>query len=234
MSEKLDGVRAIWDGSNLISRNGNKFHAPEWFTNELPSGICLDGELWMDRGKFQATASCVRKKIPVDVEWRDLKFMVFDAPCDPGKFEERIGNCYHYVKGSPVASILDQFACSGNDDAFSFFAEMENLGAEGIIFRAPRSEYVQGRTDKLMKMKRFDSSEAVIIGHEIGNGRLSGLIGAVLVNWNGIVFRIGSGLNDLLRCSPPPIGSLCTFNFCGLTDSGVPRFPVFQSVRDYE
>ena len=31
MSEKLDGVRAFWDGKELISRTGDVFHAPAWF-----------------------------------------------------------------------------------------------------------------------------------------------------------------------------------------------------------
>jgi len=31
MSEKLDGVRAFWNGNDFYSRAGNKFNAPDWF-----------------------------------------------------------------------------------------------------------------------------------------------------------------------------------------------------------
>jgi DNA ligase-1 len=48
MSEKLDGVRAYWDGNALTSRLGNPFQVPEWFLAGLPS-TPLDGELWADR-----------------------------------------------------------------------------------------------------------------------------------------------------------------------------------------
>jgi len=41
MSEKLDGVRAIWTGEKLISRNGNEFAAPGWFTAGLPAEVML-------------------------------------------------------------------------------------------------------------------------------------------------------------------------------------------------
>ena len=54
LSEKLDGVRAYWDGKSLISRLGNRFHAPDWFLEGLPE-IPLDGELWIGRKAFQRT-----------------------------------------------------------------------------------------------------------------------------------------------------------------------------------
>jgi DNA ligase-1 len=53
LSEKLDGVRAYWDGKSLISRLGNRFHAPDWFLEGLPE-IALDGELWIGRKAFQS------------------------------------------------------------------------------------------------------------------------------------------------------------------------------------
>src|SRR5688572_16394755 len=56
MSEKLDGVRAYWDGKMFLSRLGNQFHAPDWFCAQLPSEP-LDGELWVGRKQFQQTVS---------------------------------------------------------------------------------------------------------------------------------------------------------------------------------
>src|SRR5213078_1892631 len=46
MSEKLDGVRAYWDGKQFLSRQGNIYHAPDWFIEGLPT-VPLDGELWL-------------------------------------------------------------------------------------------------------------------------------------------------------------------------------------------
>ena len=60
MSEKLDGVRAYWDGQQLVSRQGNLFAAPAWFTEKLPP-FELDGELWIARGHFEKTLSIVSK-----------------------------------------------------------------------------------------------------------------------------------------------------------------------------
>ena len=60
MSEKLDGIRAYWDGKNLISRGGNIIYAPKWFTKDYPS-FELDGELWTKRKDFENISSIVRQ-----------------------------------------------------------------------------------------------------------------------------------------------------------------------------
>ena len=52
VSEKLDGVRARWDGRQLLTRAGNRIEAPAWFTAGWPTRP-IEGELWIGRGKFQ-------------------------------------------------------------------------------------------------------------------------------------------------------------------------------------
>lgn len=51
VSEKLNGCRAFWDGSQLWSRGGNVIPAPAWFTAGLPTSP-LDGEVWAGRGQL--------------------------------------------------------------------------------------------------------------------------------------------------------------------------------------
>ena len=78
MSEKLDGVRAFWNGKQFLSRQGNVYHAPDWFIAGLPE-TPLDGELWLDRKKFQRTVSIVRRQDKSEL-WKEIRFLVFDAP----------------------------------------------------------------------------------------------------------------------------------------------------------
>src|SRR5262249_6260234 len=87
LSEKLDGVRAYWDGKQLWSRLGNLFHAPDWFVKGLPDEP-LDGELWLDRKKFQRTVSIVRRQDKSDL-WKEVRYVVFDAPKLEKGFEKR-------------------------------------------------------------------------------------------------------------------------------------------------
>jgi DNA ligase-1 len=88
VSEKLDGVRARWDGTKLISRGGLIFAAPEWFTHGFPS-TPLDGELWTERGRYENVSSIVSKHQPHE-GWRSVHLMVFDLPAHGGIFDERV------------------------------------------------------------------------------------------------------------------------------------------------
>src|SRR5687768_10834306 len=90
MSEKLDGIRAIWTGCEFLSRGGRVLCAPAFFTANLPA-MRLDGELWAGRGLFERSAgiALTKSKRYTDL-WRDLQFLAFDAPQVPGAFEERM------------------------------------------------------------------------------------------------------------------------------------------------
>lgn len=78
ISEKLDGIRAFWDGQNLYSRNGKKLNPPQWFIEDFPP-FSIDGELWNKRDNF----SNIIKIINTDENellWNDLVFYIFDVP----------------------------------------------------------------------------------------------------------------------------------------------------------
>jgi DNA ligase-1 len=234
MSEKLDGVRAIWTGSTFLSRAGNVFNAPEWFTRHLPKDVVLDGELFVGRGQFQAAISVVKKKVPIDHEWMTIKYHVFDVPQVDGGFEERIDAAYALNLPAHIATVVPHIECRDIDHMEEFFDQLVSEGAEGLMLRAPKSKYVNARSKELLKHKPFDSDEATVVGHEEGKGRLEGLTGKLVVQWKGKEFRVGAGLNDADRANPPIVGSLITFGHCGLTDDGIPRFPTFTAVRNYE
>jgi len=88
ISEKFDGVRARWDGKQLISRGGKGFGAPVWFTENFPT-MQLDGELWVGRGRYEEVSSIVRRSLPHE-GWRKIRFLVFDLPEHGGSFDQRV------------------------------------------------------------------------------------------------------------------------------------------------
>ena len=234
MSEKLDGVRAVWTGTELISRNGNKFEAPEWFTSQLPQDVILDGELFIDRGLFQKTVSIVRKKTPIDVEWNLIKYCVFDAPEISGGFENRLSYCFEILNNCKIAEVVKHEICNGKAHLKKFFSELVGSGAEGVMLRRNGSGYEPRRSNNLLKFKPFDSKEAKVIGHQAGEGKHKDRLGALICKWKEVVFKLGTGLSNELREEPPQTGSQVSFSFQGLTDGGVPRFPVFLADRSYE
>jgi DNA ligase-1 len=232
MSEKFDGLRGYWDGQKLWSRKGNLIHAPEYFLAELPRDIALDGELWMGYGKFEETMSIVRSETPDD-RWKLIHYMVFDAPQAPGTFEQRmeflratLSEQNHFVRA------VAQERCQGVTQLIAERDRVVREGGEGVMLRQPGSTYEPGRSSTLLKVKPFDDAEAKVIAHEPGQGKYVGKLGALRVRTDeGKEFSIGTGLSDAERDSPPPVGTVITYRFQGLTAKGLPRFPSYLRVR---
>ena len=231
MSEKLDGIYAKWTGSEFLSKDGNKFYAPEWYICQLPKGI-FEGELFMGRGMLQKTVGPVRRKIPIDAEWRLIKYHVFDAPEVPGDKDKRLAFCSKIFKGSTVAEVIKTDICKSRKHLDIFFSKLISDGAEGIMLHKVGVEYETGKTDNLLKYKPFDSDEAKVIGYK--SGKYENLLGSLICEWKGKVFKLGSGLTDELRKFPPIIGEMVTFTFSGLTDRGIPKGASFVIERNYE
>ncbi len=232
MSEKLDGVRAYWDGKRFLSRQGNSFLAPVWFTEGLPDWP-LDGELWLGRREFSRTVSIVRRQDQSE-HWRSLRYMVFDAPAANGPFEDRLGHLTEALKSKPLpfCAVLENQVCRGLDHIQQEMDKIEALQGEGLMLRQPGSRYEKGRSSTLLKVKRFHDDDAVVVGHLAGKGKHKGKMGAVNVRLpSGVEFSVGTGFSDKQRASPPPIGSKITFRYQELSDAGVPRFPSFVRLR---
>ncbi|HEX3654530.1 MAG TPA: DNA ligase [Pirellulales bacterium] len=232
LSEKLDGVRAYWDGKRFLSRQGNVFHAPDWFTAGLPT-IPLDGELWLARKAFQRTVSIVRRHDGNSL-WAHIKFRIFDAPALREPFEERIEylcDCFSQLRLRYVG-VLPQQQCRSLEHLRDELELVLAGGGEGLMLRQPGSQYESGRSSTLLKVKRFHDAEAQVIEHQPGAGRHKGRMGALLVQLpDGTTFSVGTGFTDAQREDPPPVGTQITFRYQELTDRGVPRFPSFVRVR---
>jgi DNA ligase 1 len=232
MSEKLDGVRAYWDGKQFLSRQGNLYHAPDWFIAGLPS-TPLDGELWLDRKAFQRTVSIVRRQDKGE-PWRTIRYLVFDAPAAGGPFEDRLQFLKDEVgrwKNS-FTSLHEHAICRDVEHLREELKRIESLGGEGLMLREPRSKYIAGRSSSLLKVKTFFDAEATVLRHEPGKGRHEGRLGALTVRLpNGKEFSVGTGFSDRDRERPPAIGSLITFRYQELSDAGIPRFPSYVGLR---
>ena len=232
LSEKLDGVRAYWDGTRFLSRQGNRFHAPPWFTACLPN-VPLDGELWLARKAFQRTVSIVRRQDQSD-HWKQLRYVVFDAPASAEPFERRLEVLRQLLAPheSGYVRLLPQCGCRGREHLFAELERINVLGGEGVMLREPGSLYETRRSPTLLKVKTFLDGEARVIEHLAGAGRHQGRLGALAVELpNGIKFSVGSGFTDAERECPPPVDAIITFRYQELTDGGVPRFPTFVRVR---
>ncbi|HUJ57485.1 MAG TPA: DNA ligase [Kofleriaceae bacterium] len=232
MSEKLDGIRAYWDGETFVSRLGNSFQAPDWFVADLPADT-LDGELWVGRKQFQRTTSIVRSGAGGQ-EWRQVTYVVFDAPNARGGFEDRLAHAQKVLARAraPHARWHEHVRCDGVDHLRRELAKVEALGGEGLMLRRPGSGYEVGRSSSLLKVKTFHDAEGRVIGHAPGTGKHKGRLGALICELpSGVRFNVGTGFSDAEREHPPAIGAVITFRYQELSDDGVPRFPSYVGER---
>lgn len=234
VSEKLDGVRAVWNGSKLITRRGNKIHAPEWFIASLPK-TTIEGELWLRRNAFSELNSIVSKHHPVESEWQQVKFMLFDLPDSKLSFEERINNLERLSAevNQTHIQIVEHHRFELFRELEAFFQQVIHNGGEGLMLNLSNATYLQGRQSSLLKLKPYYDAEAVVIDHIEGNGKFKNMLGALLVkNTEGQEFKIGTGFTEQERKTPPKRGSVITYKYLGFTRNGLPRFASFLRVHD--
>src|SRR5436190_1943895 len=234
VSEKYDGVRAIWDGQVLRFRSGRAVNAPPWFIAKLPAQA-LDGELWLARGRFEALSGIVRKTEPQDDEWRQIKYMIFELPNASGTFAERAQRIEEILAGTHWLQLIavEQFRVSDRAALKRKLDQVVRGGGEGLMLHLADAGDATGRSDGLLKLKPLQDTEAVVIEHVPGKGKYRGMLGALRVQMaDGKKFLIGTGFSDKVRKNPPPLGTAVTYTYRGLTQTGLPRFASYLRVRE--
>jgi len=228
MSEKLDGIRAYWDGEKLLSRSGNIIHAPAWFIKDYPP-FALDGELWSKRGDFENISSIVRDKVP-SKEWKQIRHYIFEVPNMEGGLFQRLAKVKPYENDQ--IKLIKQVHIDNKKELEEFLSCIESKGGEGVVVRDPNAPYINKRTFKALKVKHFLDDECEIVGYTHGKGKYKTKVGALICKLsNGVEFKIGSGLSDFERENPPALGDIVTFKYKEMTKYNKPRFPVFLRVR---
>ena len=237
VSEKYDGVRAVWGGHGngsaddgvLRFRSGRPIAAPAWFLAKLPA-TALDGELWIGRGKFDVVSGAVRRSEPQDAEWKQVQFMVFELPNGEGAFTQRVAQLQGIAKdtGWPQLQAVEQTRVANHAALQVRLKSVTANGGEGLMLHLASASVASGRSVVLLKLKPVQDAEALVVGHVPGKGKYAGLLGALDVKTaGGQRFKLGTGLSDAQRQNPPPIGSTVTFTYRDVTPGGKPRFASF-------
>ncbi|MBT3309076.1 MAG: DNA ligase [Gammaproteobacteria bacterium] len=233
VSEKLDGVRAIWDGQQLRFRSGRVIQAPAWYTQDFPAQP-MDGELWMGRGTFEQTSAAVRRKQPQDEPWRRIHYRLFELPAAKGTFTQRVEQMQSLTHQLQISWLqpIPQQRVSNREALFRWLERVVEEGGEGLMLHRADSLYHGGRSGDLLKLKAWQDAEATVVEIMPGQGKYRGMMGALRVeDAQGRQFRIGSGFSDQERQNPPALGSLITYKYTGTTGRGLPRFASFLRLR---
>ncbi len=236
VSEKLDGVRAYWDGQTLRFRSGRLIAAPDWFTASLPK-TALDGELWLGRGRFDEISGIVRHRVPVDADWRAVRYMIFDLPGSVDTFATRSEHIKQVLLQAPRPwlQVVAQQRVPDAAALQNLLAQTVNGGGEGLVMHRANALWSPGRSDALLKLKPMPDEDARVVAHLPGKGRHQGRMGALLLETlKGQRFALGTGFTDDQRTDPPPVGAFVTYRYRDRTPRGLPKFASFLRLRSVE
>ncbi|OYQ81843.1 DNA ligase [Ignatzschineria sp. F8392] len=232
VSEKLDGVRGYWDGEQLLSRQGYEIVAPKWFTEHL-GDIPLDGELWLGRETFQEISALIARADREDPLWSRVTYQIFDLPAERGPFRDRVAKMAQYLpllaEKNPHIAMIPQIRVNSKRALKRELDRVVSLGGEGLMLHHQDAFYQPYiRHGQLLKMKKVEEDCAMVIGYTPGKGKYRGMVGALrvknVIEGETKYFKIGSGLKDHDRQSPPEIGQWIRYRHNGFTDRKIPRF----------
>ena len=238
VSEKLDGIRAYWDGEKLLSRSGRDLKAPAWFIEHFPP-FPIDGELYTQPREFERIVSIVKNQQNKDT-WSALKLFVFEVPHQKGDLQARLLVLEKYLQThstkvsttpAPIV-IVPQQEFANLDSLKNFIREVQNQDGEGIILRKKHTPYQTGRRPTALKYKFFFDAECKIISYQQGKGKYANLVGSLLCSDGKHTFKVGSGMDESFRKSPPKIGTTITYKYYKKTKNDLPRHPIFLRVRE--
>lgn len=253
---KLDGMRCIAKADGLWSREGKPIYgAPHIFEllkpifDQYPDTI-FDGELYNHdlKDDFNQIVSAAKKQKPTEedltVSREKLQYWVYDLPSHIDTFGERTRILQNMINNRTALlqspSIVITPTCYiMAEEVDSLAAEYIEAGYEGAMVRT-EGKYENKRSNTLIKWKEFQDEEFWIVDIQEGDGNRAGMAARVVLSLGeGRTFSAGLIGNveyckELLRNRTKYIGNKGTVVFQNYTPDGVPRFPKFKTVRDYE
>ncbi len=265
VSPKIDGIRCLKLSNKVLSRTFKPIpnnHIRDTLQKLLPNGI--DGEIIVGN-VFQKTTSAVmsREGQPAFEFWAfDMVEGHLDEP-----YSSRLMRLRNVVDAIHDMRVLEvpTFTVQHEKELLKYEKKFLDDGFEGLMVRSPDGSYKCGRSTTregwLLKLKRFEDHEAVILGFveqlhntneatidELGHTKRSsakagkvgkGTLGKFKVRdlESGVVFFVGTGLTDEQRQEiwnhkARYQGKLIKYKCQPYGEKDKPRLPVFLGFRD--
>jgi DNA ligase-1 len=266
LSEKHDGIRAIWDGSKLLTRSKREFSfVPDWFIKLLPE-YPLEGEIIVPGKPFSYFSGVTIRKTD-DPRWEEIVFMIFDIPLANLTFHDRFEKIKEFVIQSK-SKYISHVKCTlirniekpeNMKKIHDKFNDVVGKGREGVMIIRSDNLYEPKRVKTILKYKKENEGECIVIGYLEGKGKYGGMLGKLRCKLqNGSEFNIGGGFVDLQRkcyvfkenefgvnsricvlTQPnelwgpvPKIGDIVTYQCMEIIPkTGIPRMPIYKGIR---
>jgi len=222
LSEKLNGVRGTFFEGKIMSRQGKEFVGLDHIAEDIgrlfpdPENLVLDGELvriniegLSDNENFRIGTGILSQD---DADKRSIRLVVFDL-LPKSEFVAGESNLTYKDRlillkelGEKASTLgLDSITLvenlyTGSDASMIdlYLDKMVIEDKEGLMLNRD-SKYYRKRHNGILKVKRFYTVDLRVIAVEEGSGRLSGKLGAFVVDYKGNTLNVGSGMSDEQR-----------------------------------
>lgn len=244
---KLDGLRMIVKDGQAFTRNGRTIDTVGHIIEELSKlgpDYVFDGEI-MGSTDFNQDSGKIRKKDGgpntdlvyniFDCVWRDQwekketisyrerREFLFEAM---GTLEPK------HSREVPITYLIDPTT----EQLFAARDKYIEMGYEGAMLKDLKAPYYFKRSDSLLKLKTFKDADGRIATAFEGKGRHKGRLGGFIIDFDGVLTRVGSGFSDEQRDlfwknQKNMIGKMVEVQYQEKTPDGLLRFPVFIKMR---
>jgi len=231
---KLDGLRGIYRNGKMYTRNGKRIYGVDHILNELARFPYrnVDGELLIPGSDFNESSGKLRSFSVTP----DAVYYIIDLPKDRSTFYNRLLRIKGMSAANGVLRMPATQRCTCATDIRQAYNKALKLGYEGLVIKPYNYQYEAKRSYSWMKMKPECTLDLRIINIEEGVGKFQGMLGAIVVQYNGKEVRVGTGFNNRLRqliwTDPAQfIGATAEIGYMEQTHTGSLRFPVFKRMR---
>lgn len=242
-SPKLDGLRAVYKQGKFYSRLGHTFRGLTALEQSMmlieetmqlsPQTGYFDGELMVDGEHFNEISGSIRSFKETD----NAHYYIFDAP-STAPLHKRIAYLHLLSLANPAmnVSIVPHHTVTSMKQIMDYDARFRDDGYEGSIVKQDMAPYQNARTWDWMKIKSILTEDCLVTGIFEGTGKYAGAVGGIIVDFNGVSVRVGSGLSDIQRFSwlddaDDVIGRTAEIAFQEVTPDGSMRHPRLVTLR---
>lgn len=233
---KLRGNRALLRGGQLLSRRGKMFYGCDHIIDELRIFGCeFDGELLIPGIPFETGSGIIRnrKKTP------QVRYCIFDTPDDSVyRFQDRYLLYMAMIKDMKYCVPVHHHLIKTEAHLFIFNHKSLENGYEGTVAKDPLSYYKPGYSNSWWKLKELQEPiDLEVIDVYEGKDKYTGMLGGVIVYYNGVTVRVGGGFSDpqrILYWADPNmlIGSTIEVEYQEVTKHMSLRNPIFKGIRE--
>ncbi len=253
---KLDGVRCVAERKenkiNLYSRGMVQYYFLNHIREELQELFkyidpydYFDGELFNTKLGFQEIQSITRQEKEPHPDEYMLQYHIFDlidihtaSDNFEGRYNE-LKNLFESNNKLRYVKLVQTHLVNTEDEMKKKHEEFEKDGYEGLIFRNIKGVYPKTsryRSKDLLKVKSWKDDEAIIIGYTVSKGNHAGAVIWKVRN-EDLEFSVTPEATmeeriNMANNANDYIGSILTYKYQDVYESGKPKFAVGKGYRN--